>query len=176
MKKYLKRIFLFLILILPIFSNISVFWDWNWDSDILSNVFEPVKNHGSIIYIWDNKDTVWHSVLRESTSYSRWSWFFQNAPLIVKIVKIILRVTVVLSITMIIFYSIKFMIQVFGWSDIKSATARKDLVNVLIWLLIALFSITAVTLVSSLWKSTFNSDVSFNQSIWNYITNNQWLI
>lgn len=174
MKKYFKKVFLFLILILPIFSNISVFWDWN--ADILSNVFEPVKNHGTIIYIWDDKDSVWHSVLRESTSYSWWSWFFQNAPLIVKVVKIILRITVILSITMIIFYSIKFMIQVFGWSDIKSATARKDLVNVLIWLLIALFSITAVTLMSSLWKSTFNSDVSFNQNIWNCINSNIWLI
>ena len=164
MKKYLKKIFLLLILTLPIFSNIFVFWNW----DILSDVFDPVNQRGSIIYIWNSKDDVWHSVLREGTSYSRWTWFYQKAPLLVKFVKIILRITVVLSITMIIFYSIKFMLQVFGWSELKSATAKKDLINVLIWLLIAMFSITAITLVTSLAKSTFKSNDFWFINWWSY--------
>ena len=137
---------------------IPVFSYTLWDRDIMSEVFQPTKEKQGVIYIWDDKQTVWHSLLRKSSWYSFWSWFYQEAPLIVKIVYIILRITVVLSITMIIFYGIKFMIQVFNWSELKSATAKKDLINVLIWLLIAMFSITAVTLVTSLGKSTFSTN------------------
>ena len=155
MKKICKEIFLFLLFMIPLFSYTL------WDRDIMSEVFQPAKEKQGVIYIWDDKQAVWHSLLRESTVLS-WMWggweFYKNAPLIVKIVYIILRLTVVLSITMIIFYSIKFMIQIFNWSELKSATAKKDLINVLIWLLIAMFSITAVTLVTSLGKSTFNTN------------------
>ena len=155
MKTICKKIFLFLLFMIPLFSYTL------WDRDILSDVYEPSENKWWVIYIWDDKKAVWHSLLRESTLISRvwgeWS-VYKNAPLIVKIVYIILRLTVVLSITMIIFYSIKFMIQIFNWSELKSATAKKDLINVLIWLLIAMFSITAVTLVTSLAKSTFKTN------------------
>ena len=155
MKKICKKIFLFLVFMIPLFSYTL------WDRDIMSEVFQPSKEKQWIIYIWDDKKAVWRSLLRESTVFS-WMWggweFYKNAPLIVKIVYVALRLTVVLSITMIIFYSIKFMLQVFNWSEIKSATAKKDLINVLIWLLIAMFSITAVTLVTSLGKSTFNTN------------------
>ena len=139
-----------------------------WDSDMMSDVFQPAKERQGVIYIWDDKQTVWHSLLRESSWYSFGEWFYKNAPLIVKIVYIILRITVVLSITMIIFYSIKFMLQVFGWSELKSATAKKDLINVLIWLLIAMFSITAITLVTSLAKSTFKSNDFWFINWWSY--------
>lgn len=139
-----------------------------WDSDIMSEVFQPAKERQGVIYIWDDKKAVWRSLLRESSWYSFGSWFYKDAPLIVKIVYIILRITVVLSITMIIFCGIKFMIQVFSWSDLKSATAKKDLINVLIWLLIAMFSITAITLVTSLAKSTFNSNDFWSTNWWSY--------
>ena len=162
MKKIYKKIFLFLLFMIPLFSYTL------WDSDIMSEVFQPSKERQGVIYIWDDKQTVWHSLLRKSSWSSFWSWFYQEAPLIVKIVYIILRLTVVLSITMIIFYGIKFMIQVFNWSELKSATAKKDLINVLIWLLIAMFSITAITLVTSLAKSTFTSNDFWFINWWSY--------
>lgn len=162
MKKIYKKIFLFLLFMIPLFSYTL------WDRDIMSEVFQPSKERQGVIYIWDDKQTVWHSLLRKSSWYSFWSWSYQEAPLIVKIVYIILRLTVVLSITMIIFYGIKFMIQVFNWSELKSATAKKDLINVLIWLLIAMFSITAITLVTSLAKSTFTSNDFWFINWWSY--------
>jgi hypothetical protein len=162
MKKICKEIFLFLLFMIPLFSYTL------WDRDIMSEVFQPAKEKQGVIYIWDDKQTVWHSLLRKSSWYSFWNWFYQEAPLIVKIVYIILRITVVLSITMIIFYGIKFMIQVFNWSELKSATAKKDLINVLIWLLIAMFSITAITLVTSLAKSTFTSNDFWFINWWSY--------
>ena len=50
------------------------------------------------------------------------------------------------------------MLQVFKWDDLKSASAKKDLINLFIWLLIALFSITAVTLVISIPRSSMDSN------------------
>ena len=132
-----------------IFTFISLWYiSFSFWNDIMSQAFYPSKEYGTVIYIWDTKKDVWHSILRDSTSIW-WIWIYQEAPLIVRIVKIILRITIVLSITMVIFYGIKFMIQVFNWNDYKSAWAKKDLINLFIWLLIALFSITAVNLIIS---------------------------
>jgi len=151
MKKNIKKIFLLLfVLFVPIFCHFfCVYW-----TDILSQVFGPSKQSHGVIYLWDDKNDVWNSLVNESTSFSRWTWFYERAPLIVKIVRIILKLTVVLSVTMVIFYSVKFMLQIFKWNDYKSATAKKDLINVFVWLFVALFSITAVNLVISIPKSS----------------------
>ena len=126
----------------------------------MKNIFESSIENRAVINIWDDKETVWRSLLRKSSWFSRAQWIYQDAPIIVNIVKFILKITVVLSVTMVIYYGVKFMLQVFKWDDLKSATAKKDLINLFIWLLIALFSITAVTLVISIPKSTLN-DISF---------------
>lgn len=156
-KKYIKFLFnLLFVLVVPVITYFSfTFW-----SDILSEVFRPSKDN--IIYIWDNKNDVWHTLIRESTSFSRSSWFYQNAPLLVKVVKMALKITVVLSVTMVIFYGVKYMIQVMNWNDLKSAGAVKDLKNLFIWLLIALFSITAVNLVISIPKSSMTTGDDLN--------------
>ncbi len=167
-KKILKKIFwLLFMLVIPVLTYFSYsFW-----ADILSEVFSPSKDN--IIYIWDNKNDVWHAVLRQSTVFERWTGFYQRAPLLVRIVKIILRLTIVLSVTMIIFYGVKFMIQVFNGSDYKSAGAKKDLINVFVWLLIALFSVTAVNLVVSIPKSSMTTSEDLNASeIWCRINGN----
>ena len=148
------------ILIIQFFTFFSYsFWD-----DILTEAFDPSDTAGTIIDLWDSKKDVWNSVLKEAKWFSWWQWFYEKAPLIVKIVKIILKMTVVLSISMVIFCSLKFMIQVFNWNDYKSASAKKDLINIFIWLLIALFSITAIKLIISIPKSTLN-DISYQNNI-----------
>ena len=167
MKKIINKIFSILFLfVVPFLTYFSYcYWVecWNGD-DLLNCVFNPSRQYDTIIDFWNDKDSVWHTVLRESTEFSWWSWFYQKAPFIVKVVKIILKITVVLSVTMVIFYSVKFMLQVFKWNDYKSATAKKDLINLFIWLLIALFSITAVTLVISIpksWLTSYNNIVTW---------------
>lgn len=150
MKKIYKLFSILFILVTPLFTYFS-YCVWG---DLLYDIFQWAREKNTVIDLWDNKSDVWHTVLRESRSYSIWTWFYENAPLIVKLVKLILWATVVLSVTMVIYYGVKFMVQVFGWNDYKSASAKKDLINLFIWLLIALFSITAVTLVISIPKSS----------------------
>lgn len=150
MKKIYKLFSILFILVVPIFTYFSYcVWD-----DLLYDMFKWAREKNTIIDLWDTKSDVWHTFLRESRWWSMWSWFYENAPLVVKLVKLILWATVVLSVTMVIYYGVKFMLQVFAWNDYKSASAKKDLINLFIWLLIALFSITAVTLVISIPKSS----------------------
>ena len=150
MKNFIYKLFSILFIFVIPFLTYFSYCSW----DLLNDIFQIAKEKNTIIDIWDDKSSVWHSVLRESRWWSMWTWFYERAPLIVKLVKIILWATVVSSVSMVIFYGLKFMIQVFNWNDYKSATAKKDLVNLFIWLLIALFSITAVTLVISIPKSS----------------------
>lgn len=154
-KNKIYKIIIFLILPISTFFSFC-FWD------IMSDVFQPSQKN--IIYIWNKKDDVWKTVLQEKTSATigyngNWRGVSTetNDSLIVRIVKFILKMTVVLSVTMVIFYSAKFLIQVFNWNDLKSATAKKDIINLIIWLLIALLSVVIVELVISIPKSSLKT-------------------
>jgi len=159
MGRLAHKTFSFLIvLVVPFLVYFSYcYWDNSSCSDLLNCVFEPSEQYDTIIDFWNTKSDVWHTVLRESTEFELLSWFSTKAPLIVRIVKIILKMTIVLSVTMVIYYGVKFMLQVFKWDDLKSASAKKDLINLFIWLWISLFSVTAVTLVISIPKSSLTT-------------------
>lgn len=162
--------------ILPILTIFS-FCFWN---DIMYNVFSPSLNN--IIYIWNDVNTVWRTFLQEQQEGSigiyNGNWgVSQNTkdPLIVRVVKFILKMTIVLSVSMVIYYSVKFLLQVFGGNDLKSIGAKKDLINLIIWLLIALFSVTAIELIISVPKSSLRTsgDIWYNiqYKLWNITKN-----
>ena len=148
-----KLLFLFVLPISTFFSCVL--------GDIMEQVFDPVQDN--IIYIWEKPADVWRTVLQKQTEAS-WLSINTEEPLIVRIVKFILKMTVVLSVTMVIFYGVKFMVQVIKWSDLKSASAKNDIINLIIWLLIALFSITAVELIVSIPKSSMKTvwDITYD--------------
>lgn len=88
-------------------------------------------------------------------------------PLIVKITKFLLRMTIVLSITMVIINSILYMIEVMNWKDRKSAEAKNSLARVAWWVIIALMSVGIVNLVVSVPKSSLKtSDDMWTFEIW----------
>lgn len=153
MKKIFKKYKIFSLLSVILLSILTFSCFCNWD-DIMEKVFQPIKNN--IIYIWDSPSSVWKRILKEKTEIG-WLSYDTNDPLIVRIVKFILNMTVVLSVTMVIYYSVKFMIQIFKWNDLKSIGAKKDLINLIIWLLIALFSITIIELAISIPKKSLQT-------------------
>jgi len=88
-------------------------------------------------------------------------------PLIVRITKFLLRMTIVLSISMIIYNSILYMIQVMGWKDRKSAEAKNNILWVAGWLILALMSVGIINLVISVPKSSLKtSDDMWSFEIW----------
>lgn len=88
-------------------------------------------------------------------------------PLIVRITKFLLRMTVVLSITMVILNSILYMIEVLNWKDRKSAEAKKNLAWVAGWIIISLMSVGIINIIISIPKSSLQtSDDMWNFEIW----------
>lgn len=73
-------------------------------------------------------------------------------PLYVRITKFILRLTIILAITMVIFNGVKYVAS--AGDDGKAEEARKALINIGIWILIAMFSLTIVYLISSITSGT----------------------
>ena len=80
-----------------------------------------------------------------------------KAPLIVRITKFLLRMTIVLSISMIIFNSVKYMVEVLWWKDRKSAESKKNLIYVVSWIMLALLSVSVINLIISIPKSSIKT-------------------
>ncbi len=84
-----------------------------------------------------------------------------EAPLIVRIAKFLLRITMVLAVTMVIFNWIMRIIESAKWAEVKDA--KKNITLIVVGILIALMSLWIINLiisltVSSLWtKSTGNT-------------------
>jgi hypothetical protein len=110
----------------------------------------------------------------ESNCAEQWGdWNIQaisastNPPLIVRITKFLLRITIVLSITMVIYNAILYMIEVLGGKDRKSADAKKNIVWVVAGVIIALMSVGIINLVISVPKSSIKtSDEVSTFSVW----------
>jgi heme/copper-type cytochrome/quinol oxidase subunit 1 len=72
-------------------------------------------------------------------------------PLIIRVTKLFLRITILLSIIMTIVTGIKFVTSMWEWWFSKNS---KKLIPIVVWLLIALFSVVIIEILSSLPMST----------------------
>jgi heme/copper-type cytochrome/quinol oxidase subunit 2 len=75
-----------------------------------------------------------------------------EAPLIVRIAKFFLRITMVLAVTMVIFNGIMWIIESAKWAEVKDA--KKNITLIIVWILIALMSLGIINLISSLTVSS----------------------
>ncbi len=90
-----------------------------------------------------------------------------NPPLLVRITKFLLRMTIVLAITMIIFNSVTYLVEVLNGKDRKSAEAKKNIMRVAWGVIIALMSVGIINLVVSIPKSSIQtSDDLSSFEIW----------
>ena len=78
----------------------------------------------------------------------------EQAPLLVRITKFVLRITIVLSITMIIFNGILWIVESSKWGEVKDA--KNNLIYIFVWLILALSSVALVNLISSLGMSSLD--------------------
>ncbi len=102
-----------------------------------------------------------------------WDWDIQaidvgaKAPLLVRITKFLLRMTIVLSITMVIYNAVRYMIEVLNGKDWKSAEAKKNIAWVAWWVILALMSVWIINLVISVPKSSITtSDDLSSFEVW----------
>jgi len=78
--------------------------------------------------------------------------FQTEAPLIVRMAKFLLRITMVLSVTMVIFNGIMWIIESAKWAEVKDA--KKNITLVIVGVLIALMSLSIINLITSVTKSS----------------------
>lgn len=194
----IKNIIIYIIAILFILCGL-VLLNKAFGQDLMEQAFKPAMSYDTVVNLWNTKNAVWNTILRESVSVemneNMWRWCFVNdqyvnvdenkctelggdwnvraidisakAPLIVRIAKFLLRMTIVLSITMVIFNAVKYMFEVLSGKDRNSTESKKNLVFVAVWVVVALMSVSIINLVISVPKSSIKtSDDLSSFEIW----------
>ncbi len=130
--------------------------------DLLEKAFEPAITNETIINLWAGKNAVGNEVLRESIVINNLSSITTEAPLIVRIAKFLLRITMVLAITMVLFNGVMWIIESSKWAEVKNA--KKNLILIVTGILIALMSLSIINLISSITVSSLGWS---STTIWN---------
>lgn len=121
-------------------------------NDILDSAFQPSKNLDQVINIGNNKNAVGNEVFRGSTdvdvSLSNGISTSQRAPLLVRITQTLLRLTIALSIPILIWIGVKVIKSWLSGGDVKAAI--KEVSWVLIWLVLALSAVGIIYLIQSI--------------------------
>ena len=121
-------------------------------NDILDTAFAPSKLFDQVINIGNNKNAVGNEVFRGSTdldvSFSNGVSTSQRAPLLVRITQTLLRLTIALSIPVLIWIGVKVIKSWLSGGDVKSAI--KEVSGVLIWLALALSAVGIIYLIQSI--------------------------
>lgn len=117
--------------------------------DILENVFTPSKQNNQIIDIWNTRDSVWNTVFKQSINILTWD---VQQPLYVRMIKIILRATLIIWVTMWILIGIKYIFS--QWNEAEQKKILWYLWNIIYWILIALWSLVIVELILSVTRTS----------------------
>lgn len=92
----------------------------------------------------------------------------RDPSIIVKVTKLLLMLVVILSVTMILYNWMMYIIQTWQWKEWKNLV--KNIIYIVIWIIISLFSVIIITLIQSI-PQTLEEEVSIdtNNSIDNHI-------
>jgi len=123
----------------------------------------------------------WNTKAKKKADCDRQSWIRTDfidvnttPPLIVRIAKVLLRITIVLSITMVLYNGILYIIQSASWKEVSQLEAKNNLLYVGWGLLLALCSLAIINLMSSVWLSTLQKTEptsTTTQDAWDTTTN-----
>ena len=153
LKKTISKILFTLVLFLWVFSFFHVaYWQ-----DILQTIFQPSHENDTVLNFWSTKKSVWSNLLRPSSTATVSSSgldFYVKEPLLVRWAKFLLRITVALSVSMILYNSIVYIVNIWQWKDRLWTDAQKDLIYVWVWLLVALSSVAIIEILSSIAYTT----------------------
>lgn len=125
------------------------------NNDLLNQAFDEAKRYDYIINPGNTKDAVWAQVFNPSvdiTLLGSNQWVDVKEPYLVRLTKLILRITIALSVSIIIFAGIQYMLSLGDEAKRKKAqnTAIYAALGILIWL----GSLAIVELVLSITKSS----------------------
>lgn len=148
---------LLLLIIYPLFI-------WNFShaaQDIAWDIFEKAILKETITRKWETVEQAGKFVFEWYTQVginSDWIWVSKEQSLAVKVTKFLLSLVIALSITMIIYNSIVYIVQT--WNGKDSADLVKNILYIVIGIIIALFSSLIITLIQSIPKTLSEIDGS----------------
>ena len=120
-KQKKTKFFFYLIgtlLVLPF----SFLWISHAQNDLLRQMFSYPINNDTIIDLWENVNTVWKNVFEWKGEIDIDTWWIKvkNAPsIIVKTIRLLLSLVIALSITMILYNWMQYIIQTWQWKEGK---------------------------------------------------------
>lgn len=128
----------------------------NAQDDLMWQIIQPSYVQGTVLKVWKETTTVWNTVFNKSNELNIWGWssffsFSRGDSMVTNVIKILLMLTITLSITMILYNGTKYIIEVWNWKDGKSL--MKNVAFIVIWILVAIFSVTILNLMRSVPKT-----------------------
>lgn len=139
------KYWLIALLSLPFLCSSFIYAD-----DLMRQIMEPAYSKKTTIDVWKNVNKVWKNVFEDWEKIKltlEWPQTQKVPSMIVKITRILLSLVVALSVTMILYNGMIYIVQTWQWKEWKSLV--KNVVYIVIWILISLFSVTIITLLKS---------------------------
>ena len=125
-------------------------WISHAADDLLRQIFEVTEKNDTMLNLWQNVNTVWNKVINWSVEvWVGWddSGAGISAPITVKITRLLLILTIALSVTMILYNWMIYIIETWQGKEWKSLI--KNVVLIVVGILIALFSVVIINLIQS---------------------------
>lgn len=120
-------------------------------NDLLKELMAPAKDQSKTTFdLWENVESVWKEVFEWRVKVgANWDWVSagKSPSIIVRTTRLILSLVVALSITMILYNWMMYIMQTMNWKDWKSLV--KNVIYIAVWIIIALFSVVIITIIQS---------------------------
>ena len=151
------KLYIYLIgtlLVLPFFFG----WTLHAANDLLRQAFSESEYSDTTIDVGKNVQTVWNKVTK--WSFSVWTDGIWKSPsIIVKVTRLLLILTSALSITMILYNGMIYIIETWQWKEWKSLI--KNVWLIVVWILVSLFSVVIINLIQSV-PTTIDKELPSN--------------
>lgn len=157
------KIRFWILYLLWLFLLLSFLFGWKSyaANDLLRQVFNPTDNgnNSTIIDLGENAQAVWNKVIKwwyeASIGWSD-SGLQRSPSIVVRVTKLLLILTIALSITMILYNGLTYIIKTWQWEEWKNLV--KNVLLVAVWILVSLFSVVIINLIQSI-PTTIDKDL-----------------
>ena len=139
------RYWLLALLLVPFLT-----WFAKADDDLMRQIMEPAINGWATIHVWRTVNTVWKNVIEgniEAEVYFHGWWIKKGPSIIVRITRVLLALVIALSVTMILYNWLSYIIQTWQWKEGKDLIS--NVVYIVIWIIVSLLSVTIITILQS---------------------------
>lgn len=123
--------------------------------DLLQQAFDPALRQDAVVWqdsIGTDVESVGNYVLNGGSTLTIWKGLTKRQSLIIEITRFILRMTVVLAVTMLIYNGLQYMIKSSKWEHPKEIVS--NILYIILGVLLALVSVIIVRLASSIGMSS----------------------